>query len=260
MKFSALIGLPVGQSVGQDIYNRIFKMHGINSRYLAINLHRENVEGFFEFAREETVGFNITAPYKEISAGLVDIKDRIVSATGSTNLVKNVDGKLEGYNSDYSGFLFLLKNNMINPDGKKVVIMGTGGAARTVVYAVAENYSADIQIASRSPGTMSIEGIKSVGYSDIRDYDIIINCTPLGMGMDRRMAIPDEKILNGITGIDIIYNPLETSFLKAVKLKGGKTINGSDMFIGQGMETLQRLYGFSVTYDEFRNIFYEKIK
>ncbi len=260
MKFSGLIGAPVGQSTGQDIYGKIFKIHGINSMYLAINLHRENLEGFFEFAREEMLGFNITAPYKEISARLVDTMDRVVSATGSTNLVKNIDGKLIGYNSDYEGYLLLLKNNKIELDGKKVVIMGTGGAARTVAYAIKTNYSADISIASRTPGSNVIPGIVSSRYDDIKEYDILINCTPLGMYPDKRMAITEEKILNGITGIDIIYNPQETPFLKTVKLKGGKAVNGTDMFIGQGMETLKKLYDVSVPYNEFRTIFYEKIK
>jgi shikimate dehydrogenase len=260
MKFSGLIGAPVGQSVGQDIYSKIFKMHGINSRYFAIDLHRENLEEFFEFAREEMLGFNITAPYKETSVGLVDTVDHIVSATGSTNLVKNIDGRLTGYNSDYYGYLLLLKNNRIELDGKKVVIMGTGGAARTVAYAVKTNYNADISIVSRTPGTEVIPGIISSGYDNIKEYDILINCTPLGMHPDKRMAITEEKIYKGITGIDIVYNPQETPFLKAVKLKGGKSVNGSDMFIGQGMETLKKLYNISVPYSEFRTIFYEKIK
>ena len=260
MKFSCLIGFPVGQSAGQDIYSKIFRNHGINSRYYAINLHSENLQGFFEFARENLLGFNITAPYKETAAELVDIKDEVVSATGSANLVKNINGKLAGYNSDYNGFLLLLKNNGIDPEGKKIVIMGSGGAARTVAYAVKNNYNADVSIASRKPGREIIPGIISSGYDRVIESDIIINCTPLGMYPDTRMAIPLEKIPSGATGIDVIYNPLETPFLKAIKLKGGITVNGADMFIGQGMETLKRLYDLSVPYEEFRDIFYEKIK
>jgi len=260
MKFSCLIGFPVGQSAGQDIYSKIFRNHGINSRYYAVNLHRENLEGFFEFARENVLGFNVTAPYKEMAAELVDIKDEVVSATGSANLVKNINGKLAGYNSDYNGFLLLLKNNGIDPDGKKIVIMGSGGAARTVAYALKANHNADVSIASRKPGVEIMPGIISSGYDSIKGCDIIINCTPLGMYPDTRMAIPVEKIPAGATGIDVIYNPLETPFLKAVKLKGGITVNGADMFIGQGIETLKKLYEFSVTYEEFRDILYEKIK
>ncbi len=260
MKFAALIGTPVVQSVGQDIYNKIFRLYGINSSYFSIDLHRQNLKGFFEFAREEMVGFNITAPYKETAAQLVDIKDRTASATGSVNLVKSMNGKLTGYNTDYDGFLFLLKNNRIDLRGKRIIIMGSGGAARTVAYTIKTNYNADIQIASRTPGKDIIAGIKSQGYNDIGKYNIIINCTPLGMHPDNRMAISGNMILPGITGIDIIYNPLETAFLKAVKLREGTAINGSDMFIGQGIETLKKLYGLSVPYDEFMTIFYENIK
>jgi shikimate dehydrogenase len=260
MKFSCLIGSPVGQSAGQDIYSKIFKIHRINSRYYAINLHRENLEGFFEFAREEVLGFNITAPYKEVAAELVDTKDRVVSATGSANLVKNMDGRLAGYNSDYDGFLLLLQNHRIDPEGKRIVIMGSGGAARTVAYAVKNNYTVDVSIASRKPGIEIMPGIISSGYDNIKECDILINCTPLGMHPDTRMAITMEQIPAGVTGIDVIYNPLETPFLKAVKLKGGIAVNGADMFIGQGMETLKKLYDLPVPYDEFRDIFYEKIK
>jgi shikimate dehydrogenase len=260
MTFSALIGSPVGHSVGQDIYNRLFKKYGIDSQYLAINLHKENLKGFFDFARKEIIGFNITAPYKEASIGFLDAVDETVSITGSANLVKNINGKLFGYNSDYDGFLLLLRKNDIDLSGKRIVIMGSGGAARTVAYAIIKNYDSSIWIASRTPGREVIRGINTIRYDEISGYDVIINCTPLGTFTDSRMALPPDRIVPGKTGIDIIYNPDKTPFLGAVEKRGGNIINGADMFIGQGMETLKKIYGLSVDYSEFKGILYEKVK
>jgi len=260
MNFSALIGSPVGHSIGQDIYNRLFSQYGIDSQYIAIELHRNNLPGFFKLSRDKSIGFNITAPYKEESIKFIDHVDKVVSATGSTNLVKNIDGKLYGYNSDYSGFIMLARNNNIDFSGKDVIIMGSGGAARTVAYSVMENYNANISIVSRNPGQKTIYGISTIGYNDINGYDIIINCTPLGTFPDTRMPIPEDKIKEGATGIDIIYNPSKTPFLKAIERKKGIAVNGEDMFIGQGIETLKKLYGLSISYQEFHDVFHENLK
>jgi shikimate dehydrogenase len=260
MNFSALIGSPVGHSVGQDIYNRIFRKYGIDSQYLAIEVHRDNLPGFFDLAREVMAGFNITAPYKEISLKFIDHVDEIVSATGSVNLVKNEGGKLYGYNSDYDGFLTLARKNNIDFSGKRVIIMGSGGAARTITYAIIRNYNSDISIVSRKPGKKSIAGINTVGYDEINDYDIIINCTPIGTFPDTGMPVPANRIIKGKIGIDIIYNPLKTPFLKAVEAREGTAVNGVDMFIGQGIETMKKIYNLSIDYSEFSNIFFENLK
>ncbi|WP_337860354.1 shikimate dehydrogenase [Ferroplasma sp.] len=259
MIFSALIGDPVRHSIGQDIYNKLFRKYNINSQYLAIELHKENLPGFFGLARNKIDGFNITAPYKEESIKYLDHIDEIVSNTNSVNLVKNNNGELYGYNSDYNGFLLLSKKNNIDYSGKNVIIMGSGGAARTVAFAIMKNYNADISIVSRDPGKISIAGIKTIGYSQIGKYDIIINCTPLGTFPDTRIPISSDRILENTAGIDIIYNPPKTPFLKVIENKGGLAVNGSDMFIGQGMETLKRIYDIVVDYSEFRELFIKNI-
>jgi shikimate dehydrogenase len=260
MIFSALIGNPVKHSIGQDIYNELFQKYRISSQYLAIELHRQNLQGFFDLAKDKIKGFNITSPYKEESIKYLDCIDNIASITGSVNLVKNNGGKLYGYNSDYNGFLLLAQRNNINFSEKNVIIMGSGGAARTVAYAISNNYDANINIVSREPGKTSILGIKTISYSQIGEYDIIINCTPLGTFPDARMPISAEQIRNKTIGIDIIYNPGKTPFLKAIESKGGIAVNGSDMFIGQGIETLKKIYGFTVDYPEFRELYCKNMK
>ncbi|MEM0139045.1 MAG: shikimate dehydrogenase [Ferroplasma sp.] len=258
MLISGLIGKPVTHSAGQRIYNNFFKANNMPSIYLSIDLDECNIDNFIEFASANMVGFNITAPYKQSMAKYMQSMDEIADNTGSINLVKNDSGKLYGFNSDYSGFLFLLKNNGINLDKKNVIILGTGGAARTVFYAIKKNYGADVKIASRNPQTKKIEDANIIGYDDINAYDVIINCTPLGTCHDTRMAVPESKILDGATGIDLIYNPEKTAFLKAIEKHGGHPVNGLDMFIGQGIETIKRLYNISISYSEFINYLIKK--
>jgi len=255
---SSLIGKPVSHSSGQYIYNKIFDKYNIDSIYLSIDLDENNIKKFIDYSKRNFIGFNVTSPYKEEIIKYLDDIDLTARNIGSVNLVKNVFGKLYGYNSDYNGFLFLLKNNNINLNNKNILILGTGGIAKTIIYAIKNNYNSDINVASRNIKNKKFD-FNLIEYNDINDYDIIINCTPVGMGNNYDIPLNENKIKNNITGIDVIYNPEETKFLKTVKSKNGIAINGSDLFIGQGIETLKKLYNININYNEFKKIFCEKI-
>ncbi|WP_287954797.1 shikimate dehydrogenase [Acidiplasma sp.] len=262
MNASALIGKPVTHSAGQYIYNKIFKKNNINSIYLSIDLDMENIPVFIRFARENLLGFNVTAPYKEVILKYLDVIDDTASGIGAVNLVKNCSGKLYGYNADYNGFLFSLKHNKIDPNGKKILILGTGGTARMVYYALKSNYKCTVFNATRN-----LENKKNKNFFDnliaydelMPEYDIIINCTPVGTFPDIKSPIDGSKIMHKSTAIDMIYNPQKTKFLALAENKGCSTVNGVDLFIGQGLETLKKLYNLSIDYQEFKLLFNEKI-
>ena len=258
MMASGVIGKPVSHSIGQYIYNILFDRYSIDSIYLSVDLDENNIKRFINYSKKAFTGFNITAPYKETVMSYLDDVDLTAKNIGSVNLVKNISGRLYGYNSDYNGFLFLLKNNNVNLNGKNVLVLGTGGIAKTIIHAIENNYNSNIPIVTRDISSKKFD-LKTIGYDDIDDYDVIINCTPVGMGNNENMPVNENKIKEGITGIDVIYNPQETKFLKTVKGRNGIAINGSDIFIGQGIETLKKLYNIDIDYNEFKNLFYEKI-
>ncbi len=260
MMGSALIGKPVTHSVGQYIYNRLFDKYDIDSIYLSIDLDPENIQRFIDYSKRNFIGFNITAPYKEIIMPYLDDVDISAKNIGAVNMVKNLFGKLYGYNSDYEGFLFLLKNNNVNPDNKNILLLGTGGIARTAVYAL-QNFKCSIDEASRNPNAKKFELFDNViPYDSIKNnYDIIINCTPVGTYPDKNIPINPELIDENTTGIDVVYNPVKTPFLNAIENKHGKIVSGVDLFIGQGIDTLKKIYDLDVSYDDFKKLFYEKI-
>ncbi len=260
MMASALIGKPVTHSVGQYIYNKLFDKYAIDSLYLSIDLDPENIQKFIEYAKRNFLGFNITAPYKEKIMPYLDDVDITAKNIGAVNLVKNLYGRLYGYNSDYEGFLFLLKNNNINPDNKSILLLGTGGIARTIVYAL-HNFKCSIDEASRNPdGKKSGMLGKVIPYDSIKnDYDIIINCTPVGTYPDENIPIKPELIGENTTGIDVVYNPVKTPFLHAIENKHGKIVSGVDLFIGQGIDTMKKIYNLDVPHGDFKKLFYEKI-
>ncbi len=255
MMVSALIGRPVTHSIGQIVYNRLFNDKGINAVYLSIDLIKENLERFCNYAKLNLSGFNVTAPYKNDIIKYLNNADENVLKTGSANLVMVKKGNLHGYNSDYTGFIKTINENNINLKDKSILIAGTGGIAKTVFRAINDlEGNVKISFLSRSGRKPWIPKNTDVyNYNNVNgDYDILINCTPLGTFPDNSMPFPD-KLIGSVIGIDVVYNPVKTRFLRSVESNGGKAVNGIDLFTGQGIETLKIIFNIDIKYEEFKS-------
>ncbi len=180
------------------------------------------------FADGEYDGFNVTIPYKKAVIPLCTRLDESAMAMGSVNTVCFENGEAVGYNTDCDGFRYLLDSNGIDVCGKKVIVLGSGGASATVC-AVLRERGAAVTVISRS-------GEDNYGNIEKHhDAHCIVNTTPVGMYPDNGLS---PLCLDGFTAleavVDIIYNPLKTALLLAAEERGIKCANGLSMLVAQG--------------------------
>ncbi|MCY0851317.1 MAG: shikimate dehydrogenase [Thermoplasma acidophilum] len=239
-----LIGNPVSHSIGQILYNRIFQDMGIDAFYLAMDVHMNVLPAFLKnsfFLK----AFNVTIPHKVSIIPFLDDLDEIASQTRSVNLVIREQSRMKGYNTDYYGLDYALSFNQVEIEEKRIVIAGSGGIARTVIRYMLDHGAHRVDVLTRNAQNarrnLDIPGIGLHENID-EDYDIYVNCTPLGtLGDGDPFSTVDFR--SGRTGIDLVYNPPDTPFLKRMRNAGGRTVSGLDVFIGQGLRTLELVFG-----------------
>ena len=247
-----LIGNPVSMSWSDMLFNTIFRLEDSENLYLAANVAPETVPSVLNIKLCPFDAFNVTAPYKETV--LLSIPDRMpaVWKIGSANLVVKNRESFLAHNTDYYGFLETLRKNHVSLDGKDIAICGTGGVARTALYSILTECSPQsIHILSRNPatalkrfsGTSMFSGIKVQGYDDESDFDVIVNCTSLGMKRDDSSPVERDRFRKGSVAIDLTYQNPVTELMRNATGKGGRGINGREMFFSQAMETYRIVFG-----------------
>ena len=174
-------------------------------------------------------GFNVTMPYKELVFSMCQQHSPECFALGNVNTIKReLDGTLTGYNTDYFGFKYILEKNKIDVLGKKVVILGTGGAAKTCEAVCKDMGAANIYLVSRT-GPINYEN-----PDDYRDVEVLVNCTPVGMyPSNKEMPIDISNFDKLEAVVDIIYNPYRTKLILAAEERGLKTATGLEMLVAQ---------------------------
>ena len=253
-RLTGLIGTPVEQSWGKYLFNRIYRETGIDSFYIPMDISPDLLGDFLKYASSDFTGYNVTSPLKERILKYMDQLDRIARETGSVNLVRNYDGRTTGYNTDYAGFSYLVNRNGIEFEGKSVCIAGTGGVFRTVFRYISCEFSnvtftvlsSNAKEASRKLRHLgSYDDMVIVERDDLVDasFDVLINCTPLGMkNYEVALPFPETLMDRSTAGIDLVYNPTETPFLKYMKANGKTVVNGVKMYLGQALESFRILF------------------
>lgn len=231
-----LIGYPLSHSFSPAYFNNKFATENIDGRYDAYAI--PSVEDLKTLLQEhpQLKGLNVTIPYKEQVLPLLNEIDAAAREIGAVNCIKIEVGKLIGYNTDHIGFAESLKP-LLQPQHTHALILGTGGAAKAVMYALSQ---LDIQykIVSRTGGDMQYADVDE-GIMDI--YKLIINTTPLGMypAIDTAPEIPYQFIDSSHLLYDLVYNPEETLFLQKGKQQGTAIKNGYEMLILQAEASWQ---------------------
>lgn len=242
-KMLALIGSPIEHSVSPIIHNKIYDLEKRNMIYLAFNIEKDELKSFISFARLSKIhGFNITMPYKET---IMPYIDEFVGNYKSINTVKIENGLLIGTSTDSDGFLYLLEKQNIDIKNKNVVILGSGGASNTISSGISHKCS--LTIVGRDKEKL-IAMSNNLGsryslFSDIdkiKDIDILINATPLGMhGINENFD--SFNFLHNMNSdgfvIDTIYNPIETKLISEASKLNIKSCNGLDMLLGQAFKS-----------------------
>lgn len=232
-----LVGRHVGYSFSKQLHEAIGKLFSLKLSYEIMDLESElDLFNALDLIRQKVYkGFNVTIPYKECVMKYCDTLTPEAIAVGAVNTVYLADGKLIGDNTDYYGFLKLLNLYHINPKGKVSYILGSGGAAKAVSYAL-KTLGAKSVVVSRN-----IEKVKNK-FELVTDYktldlldkiDIIINTTPIGTFPNVGLMPVETHIAHKtVIAIDLIYNPNETRLMKEASFG----IGGIYMLIGQALK------------------------
>lgn len=231
MRHFGIIGKPLGHSQSKKFFDNLFATRHIDADYTIHELE----------AIDEVVpllslldGFHVTSPYKEAILPYLNEIDPVAKEIGAVNVVY----ANHGYNTDYAGAIAALKPHL-RPTDKQALVLGLGGAARAVRYAM-EKAGLKVTIVSRKKGKGDMtydELTKEV----IDAHTVIANCTPLGMRPREceKPDIPYEYISSKHILFDCIYNPEKTKFLEAGEQQGATIINGEQMFSAQAVEAIK---------------------
>jgi len=243
-----LIGKSLEHSFSKNYFNDKFKKEEL-AGYTYQNFEIDDVSKIREIVVDNKLnGFNVTIPYKESIIPFLDELDNTAKEIGAVNTVKVIGVensiKLIGYNTDAFGFHQLIKP-FFKSRHERILILGTGGASKAVAYLLKKQYGASVLFASRKPTEGNIINWEDINENVIRFHKMIVNTTPLGMYPKENEVpkIPFDNMTEEYLLVDLIYNPLETMFLKRGKEKGTVTLNGLTM-LHQQAEKSWRIWNF----------------
>lgn len=246
-----LFGHPVGHSWSPLMHNTALEYYGLEARYHAIDLQSQELSQLASFLNRDTfLGANITVPYKQLIGDYLDRTDRSAQEIGAINTIVKSDYRLTGYNTDLHGFLSPLRDFEDEIAGFDAIVFGTGGASRAIIAGLIELGVHEIYLVSRNPDRISsfmdMEQVHVISYHEWpsrgEDAYLIINATPLGMHpkVNQSPVRESEKqFLADRICYDIVYNPLQTTFLQQAQSVGAQTIGGLEMLIQQGSRSFE---------------------
>ena len=258
-----IIGHPIGHSISPVFQQAGLDHLGIDATYEKWEVTPEGVGEFVAGLRAPGfLGINITVPHKQAVIPFLDEVDECATAAGAVNTIVNRNGRLTGHNTDGSGFLTALRQaGGFEPRGRRVLLLGAGGAARGVVLALAQEHVARIDIANRTLARaqqlaelVHSSGIDSSAIplpgadlaAQAASADLIVNCTTIGMshGPDEAGTplsagqIPPTSLV-----YDLVYNPLETPLLAEAAKAGAASLGGILMLVYQGAASFEMWTG-----------------
>ena len=248
MEQYTLIGHPLGHSMSPFIHERLFAMAGREASYTLTDIAPEHLEGKEPFLRS-LQGFNITIPHKMAIIPMVDELDESAKRYNSVNCVANQNGKLVGYNTDIDGFLYMACRADISLSGKKVVILGSGGASLTAQTAARQGGAAEVVVVSRF-GPDNYDNL-----SRHADAEILVNATPVGMYPGNGQSPVDLSVFPVCQGVlDVIYNPRRTALLLQAEARSIPCSDGLPMLVAQAVAAEERFFNRSIPAGENERI------
>ncbi len=248
-----VIGDPIEHTMSPVMHNAAFRELGLDYVYVAFRVKSEELARAIEGMRALNIkGLNVTLPHKVSIIPLLDELDPLAEKIAAVNTVVNKDGSLKGYNTDATGFLQALRDKGLEPRGKKVVILGAGGASRAISFTLAES-GANLVILNRREeldwAKELARNLSSVFGKEIRALEleeanlrialdkakVIVNATRVGMSPNiDATPVPAKLLRPGLVVFDIVYNPLKTKLATEAAQAGAETIMGLDMLVWQG--------------------------
>jgi shikimate dehydrogenase len=268
-RICGIIGDPIEHSLSPVMHNAAFETLGLDYAYLAFKVKPACVAAAVEGMRALNIrGLNVTMPHKNTVMANLDRIDLSAQIINSVNTILNKENLLLGFNTDGVGAVKALKENGAELKGRKVLLLGAGGAARAIAHAVVKEAD-ELAVLNRTvkhaqtlaklleKSVSKKIAFGSLSSSDIQqnlqDSDILINATSIGMKPRSDISpIPPKLLRSSLSVMDIVYNPLETRLSKEAKEAGAKIISGVEMLIYQGATAFEIWTGKSAPVDVMR--------
>ena len=264
-KSFAVIGDPINHSLSPNIHSAAFRELNLDSSYIGYRIPKGELESGIEGLKKIKInGFNVTIPHKIEMMKYLDKMDETCSIVGAVNTVENKDGVLKGYNTDMDGFLEPLKKRNVTIEGKKILVVGAGGAARAIVAGIAKEKAKNVDIANRTLQNAKnlSEFATKIGLNtnakkieeideNIESYDVIVNSTSIGL-KNESSPISFEKVNQKTIVYDIVYAPMNTDFIKKAKERNLEVIYGYEMLLGQATRAFEIWHGMKAPYNAMK--------
>ena len=244
MKKYLVIGNPIEHSLSPQLHNYWFKQNNIDAVYEKKQINESDIKGIIAQMRiGEIEGINVTVPFKKSVIPFLD-EHEVSRKVPSVNTIYKKKDKIIGTNTDVHGFKLALLQTKYNFKGRKILILGAGGVAPSIIFALEQLEVAVIMLSNRTKE--KAENLKKlfpqlelVKWGGIKDFDVIINATSLGLKESDKIPINYDQIDPGKFFYDVIYNPKKTNFLSEAEKRGHKIENGKMMFIYQAQEAFR---------------------
>jgi shikimate dehydrogenase len=278
-KVCGLIGNPVEHSLSPILHNMAFQYLGLDFIYLVFTVTKEGLAEAISGMRSLGIkGLNVTMPHKIDVIRYLDELDETARSIGSVNTILNQKDKLTGYTTDGIGALKALIYHGANPSGKKVVVLGAGGASRSVSFTLAKE-AGELVILNRTlikaqklvddlsahqvckakvrADELNSENIRK----ELKDANILMNATSIGMRPQESITPIDPALLRSdLVVFDMVYEPLETKLLAEAKKKGATTVDGLSMLVFQGAISFEIWTGSKAPVEVMMNAVTEELQ
>lgn len=251
---ACVMGWPVSHSLSPKLHGFWLEKYGIKGQYGTMAIAAETLKDALKLLVDRGYqGCNLTVPLKEAALSLMNVHDESCLFSGAVNTVVVKDGKLHGYNSDGFGFVESLKLRQPQWNGERVVVLGTGGAARGVIVSLRAAGAKHFTLVNRTPE--KAEKIVKAFTLDatvmpwekraaaLEGATLVVNCSTLGMDAQPELELSLDKLSPTATVCDIVYRPLVTPLLKRAKARGNPVVEGLGMLLHQGRLGFEHWFG-----------------
>ena len=277
-KLIGLLGQPVSQSFSPNIHNYLSQKYKKNNIYMCFEIDKNNLENAAQSIKTFNMkGCNVTIPYKVEIIQYLDKVDKNALLIGAVNTIKNVNNELLGYNTDGRRFIKSLTDEGYDLKNKKIIIIGAGGACRSIAVELANKEVSYIEIRNRSEenaknicNLINSNFLSKANYdtnplqeNDLKNFDILINTTPIGM---ESKDCPIDVNINppkNLLVCDIVYKPHETALLSWAKNNNLNVVYGINMLINQGLlayEIWENIKTSEDDLEEIKNVYFNSLK
>ena len=249
MKKYLVIGNPIEHSLSPRLHNYWIKENNIDAVYEKKQIKEIDIKEIISKIKNGKIeGINVTVPFKKSVIPFLDELEYFAKKTQSVNTIYKKKDKIVGDNTDVIGFKYALQHIKYSVKGKKIFILGAGGVTSSIIFALKQMEASAIMLSNRTKE--KAENLKKIypdldliKWGDIKNFDMIINATSLGLKENDKIPINYDEIGSGKFFYDVIYNPKKTNFLSEAEKRDNQIENGKMMFVYQAQSAFEMWTG-----------------